>query len=113
MLLIHIDGMDQWKCSIPGFFSKEESQRFKIRLTGVVVHGLADPFFVYINQNHLGETNTNIHCIIDILDKVDSSPFYFICRSAGTSSQRSCVSKWIIQQKITGIILCTVSWLLL
>ena len=70
MLLINIDSMEQWKASIPGYFSKEESEKFKIRITGVIAHGMKNPYFAYINHSHTGETNTNIYCIIDVLEQV-------------------------------------------
>lgn len=77
MLCIIIDSMDQWKTSIPCYFSKEESDKFKIRLTGVICHGLLNPFFIFINQHYTGETNTNIHCIISVLDQVSFFSFSF------------------------------------
>ena len=78
MLCINIDSMEQWKASIPGYFSKEESEKFKIRLTGIIAHGMKDPYFVYVNLNHTGETNMNIYCLIDVLEQVFFSFFIYL-----------------------------------
>lgn len=74
MLCIIIDSMEQWKTSIPGYFSKEESEKFKVRLTGVIAHGMKDPYFLYINHNQTSETNVNIHCLMDVFEQVAFFP---------------------------------------
>ena len=85
MLCIIIDSMEQWKASIPGYFSKEESEKFKIRLTGVIAHGMKNPYFVYVNLNHTGETNMNIHALIDVLEQVRFCVFSFTLSMDGTN----------------------------
>ena len=69
-LVLIIDSADQNNHAIPYLFTSEEIRRYPVRITGVIAHGLADPFFAFINTRWRGDTNTNIHCLILVFDKV-------------------------------------------
>ena len=103
-LCLIIDGMDQHHAAIPYLFSSEDLKRYPVRITGVIAHGLDDPFFAFINTRNRGDSNANIHVLMTIFDKV---PIFLasFCRLAGTSCPRSCTSKWITHARITEITL--------
>lgn len=69
-LVLIIDSADQNNHAIPYLFTSEEIRRYPVRITGVIAHGLTDPFFAFINTRWRGDTNTNLHCLIRVLDKV-------------------------------------------
>ena len=53
-LVLIIDSMDQNNNAIPNIFAdNEDLQRFPARITGVIAHGLKDPFFAFINTRWL------------------------------------------------------------
>lgn len=70
-LVLIIDSMDQNNNAIPNIFAENEDlQRFPARITGVIAHGLPNPFFAFINTRWLGDSNANIYCLLYVLSKV-------------------------------------------
>lgn len=62
--------MDQNNATVPHLFNAENKKRYPVRITGVIVHGLLNPFFAFVNTRWRGDSNTNIHCLIQVLNKV-------------------------------------------
>jgi hypothetical protein len=69
-VVLIIDSMDQNNATVPYLFNAEDRKRYPVRITGVIAHGLPDPYFAFINTRWRGDSNTNIHCLLHVLEKV-------------------------------------------
>lgn len=72
-VVLIVDSMDQNNCVVPYLFNSEDRKRYPLRVTGIIAHGLENPFFAFTNTRWRGDSNTNIHCILQVLKKVSLS----------------------------------------